>query len=1099
MKIVLVETSGQQGPGEQTFEQPVVRLGRDPAQCQIVFDQATWPMVSRRHCEFRLSEGRCLLVDLNSSFGTFLNGQRVTEPLEVQAGALVQCGLNGPIMRVVRIEDDAVKPVGGAGQTRNFGLVTQVDSSLAYKTRIDPALAFGPEPGAPETTPPAVSQPPVQAARPLEPAAIELVDEASGQSLRVPLTGDAMLLGRDPASGVPIDAAAAVVSRRHAEIRRHDNQFILFDLNSFNGTLLNDQRITAPTRLYDGDRIQLGTGGPLQRFIDASQPPPTGAHQAGQHVAGGFATQVMTAAELEPESGPLTGDAIFQRTIAIKSGGASLPPPPRAGAMPAQLLMQRPFDGKRHLTVGRAPDNDIRLDGLQISNHHARIFKTGDGCVIEDAGSTNGVYVNGTRISGRKPVAGQDVVQIGPFMLRVDAAAGVAVLDTRSKTRIDAVDVTKIVPNRSGGGQIRLLDDVDLTIQPNEFVGLLGPSGAGKSTLMDALNGMRPASNGKVLVNNLDLYQHLDVLKQSIGYVPQDDIIHRELTVYRTLYYVARLRLSRDVSRKEIDQIISEVLDVTGLTERRDVPVAQLSGGQRKRVSIAVELITKPSIIFLDEPTSGLDPATEEKIMRLFRQIAESGRTVILTTHAMENVRLFDKIVVLMRGRLVFYGTPKEALDFVHADSFKDLYVKLEAPIEQQLRQLPPLPPNATRDQKRAFDARRQEITEAVAEDWKRRFQQTEAYRRYILEPSKGLKTGAPSAPPARHHATVTDAVRQWATLARRSIEVLRRDPFNLLILFGQAPLIGILTYLVVGTKSPRDFPYFTLSLVALWFGTSVAAREIVKERPVFKRERMVNLGLLPFLGSKLLVLSLIVGVQCALLFGTLQLFHHTGLMYLPGILYGIPQFAVMLLTGLVGIALGLLISALVKTSEMATSLVPLVLIPQILFSGLMGVPQNASRIVGLLMPTTWSFDEMKRLSQLDTLSKEGSDPNGPNRGRGLYKHIEQENEENIERVKKDVAAYRQQAEENAKEFERRINEYLARAPTDPSLKRPEPPVLGPAPDVPAAAKVTDDLSTYVDFKHPWGHVLLNPLVLIVMFFGLVIATLITLRAQDVR
>src|SRR5207244_2268433 len=161
--------------------------------------------------------------------------------------------------------------------------------------------------------------------------------------------------------------------------------------------------------------------------------------------------------------------------------------------------------------------------------------------------------------------------------------------------------------------------------------------------------------------------------------------------------------LSRDVSGLEIDQIVNEVMDVTGLAERRDVPVAQLSGGQRKRVSIAVELITKPSVIFLDEPTSGLDPATEEKIMKLFRQIAESGRTVILTTHAMENVRLFDKIVVMMRGKLVFYGTPQEALAHVNAESFKDLYDKLEEPIDQRIRGLAQLPPNANAQQKSAL------------------------------------------------------------------------------------------------------------------------------------------------------------------------------------------------------------------------------------------------------------------------------------------------------------------------------------------------------------------------------------------------------------
>jgi ABC-type multidrug transport system ATPase subunit len=299
-------------------------------------------------------------------------------------------------------------------------------------------------------------------------------------------------------------------------------------------------------------------------------------------------------------------------------------------------------------------------------------------------------------------ISPSDAVQIGSFLIQIDSPGNIGVFDTRSKTRIDAVGITKNVKNRAGGGQICLLDNVSLVIQPNEFVGLLGPSGAGKSTLMDAMNGMRPASSGNVLINNLDFYSNLDALKQSIGYVPQDDIIHRELTVYRTLFYVAKLRLSGDVSKQEINQIIDEVLDVTGLSERRNVPVGQLSGGQRKRVSIAVELITKPSVIFLDEPTSGLDPATEEKIMRLFRQIAESGRTVVLTTHAMENVKLFDKIVVLIGGKLAFYGTPDEALKYLNAKNFKELYDRLEEPIEQKVRQ--------------SGDANRRQITEQTAE-----------------------------------------------------------------------------------------------------------------------------------------------------------------------------------------------------------------------------------------------------------------------------------------------------------------------------------------------------------------------------------------------
>src|SRR4029078_5965 len=405
---------------------------------------------------------------------------------------------------------------------------------------------------------------------------------------------------------------------------------------------------------------------------------------------------------------------------------------------------------------------DLRLDGLQISNHHARFARQNGSVTVEDAGSTNGVYVNGERISGRRAVPLSDVIQIGPFVLQADAAQGVAVYDTRSKTRIDCINIAKVVKNRSGGGSIRLLDDVGLTIQTNELVGLLGPSGAGKSTLMDSLNGMRPASSGQVLINNLDLYQHLESLKQSIGYVPQDDIIHRELTVYSTLYYVARLRLSRDISRKDIDQVISEVMDITGLSERRDVPISQLSGGQRKRVSIAVELITKPSVIFLDEPTSGRDPATEEKVMKLFRQIAESGRTVILTTHAMENVKLFDKLVVLMRGKLVFYGKPEEALAHCGAESFKDLYDKLEAPIFDRLR----TNGNANKDQ----------IAEQVAEEWKRRFLQTEQYRVNVETPLRSVSASAYAAPPTKRRGSFGDWLGQLNTLSRRYLEVLASD-----------------------------------------------------------------------------------------------------------------------------------------------------------------------------------------------------------------------------------------------------------------------------------------------------------------------------------
>jgi len=891
---------------------------------------------------------------------------------------------------------------------------------------------------------------------------LEFQDITSGFQ-EIYITRDITRLGREPGLEIVLAPTAANVSRRHAEIRHQEGIYFLVDLGSFNGTFLNGRRIVNAEVLHESDVLQLGPGGPSFRFRAPSSPDSVRtAHLGGL-------PQRSTTIVASSESGHL------QATLR----GAETNP------NQSRIFLQRAFD-QPQLTIGRSDQSDIRLDGLLISNNHARISQTSTGAVIEDLNSTNGTYVNGQRITGRKALPADDVVQIGPFLLRVDPQRGVTIFDTRAKTRLDVLKITKEVTNRSGGGKIRLLDEVDLSIQPNEFVGLLGPSGAGKSTLMDSLNGMRPASSGSVLVNNLDLYHHLESLKQSIGYVPQDDIIHRELTVYRTLYYVARLRLSRDISRKEIDQVVNEVMDITGLSERRDVPISQLSGGQRKRVSIAVELITKPSVIFLDEPTSGLDPATEEKVMKLFRQIAESGRTVILTTHAMENVKLFDKLVVLMRGKLVFYGKPEEALAHCGAESFKDLYDKLEAPIFDRLR----TNGNANKDQ----------IAEQVADEWKRRFLQTEQYRVNVETPLRSVSASAHAEAPTRRRGSFGDWLRQLTTLSSRYLEVLASDKFNLLILFGQAPIIALLTYLVVGTKAPRDFVYFVLALVSLWFGTSVAAREIIRERAVYKRERMVNLRLLPYVGSKILILMLIVGLQCLLLFGTLKLLDVTRLMSFPGRFAGTPQLAVMIVTSMVGIALGLFVSAVVKTSEMATSLIPLILIPQILFSGLVGIPTGMSKVVGVVMPATWSFDEMKRLSQLDVLRAKDEDaqPSEREQGGGLYKQVERENDQNIDDSRAKVNKYKEDAEKSINNFEKKMEDYQKDLATGRSTKKPATPKLGPVPEIPAAKKIPDDLSTYVDFLHPWGSRAFDLGVLVAMFFTFFLATIIALRAQDV-
>jgi len=1051
MKIVLAEQQNGGPSSEKSFSQPLVRIGRDAAECQIVYENTKYPMVSRKHAEIRFEGGKWFLCDLNSSYGTFVNGQRVVGSQSIAVNDVLQFGTQGPTVSV------AVAETGFEQKA-----VTPTPQNVA-------PTQFQQTPPTPQN----VQQAPPAAVNPSAPAQLDFI-ESKIHSTPFKLTKPQIWLGRDPSCDIVFESDAVMVSRKHAEITNQSGSFLLNDNNSFNGTLVNGQRISTQTPIYHNDEIQLGVGGPIVKFNSPSRVAPKGASLAGQRAVA--ASNIAPAAALE------SMENIGSKTMVANIGNISQKISKEDTSQPT-LLMSLTFGSKQELTIGRAENNDIVLDGLQISNRHARLVQSNSGIAIEDFASTNGVYVNGARVS-RQGIFPGDHVQVGSFLIQIDNAGNIGIFDTRSKTRIDSVNITKEVKNRSGGGLIKLLDNVSLSIQPNEFVGLLGPSGAGKSTFMDALNGMRPASGGSVLINNLDLYQHLDSLKQSIGYVPQDDIIHRELTVYRTLYYVAKLRLSGDVSKAEINQIIDEVMDVTGLSERRDVPINQLSGGQRKRVSIAVELITKPSVIFLDEPTSGLDPATEEKIMVLFRQIAESGRTVILTTHAMENVKLFDKIVLLMRGKLAFYGRPDEALKHLGAASFKELYDKLEEPIEAKLKM---------------GGGNRQQVTEQVAEEWKQKFINTPQYRKNVYEPLKQLGSLQSPGVQKKRSLGVFGSIRQFMTLSRRYWEVLFRDKLNLFILMIQAPIIAVLTYLVMGEDQPRDFAYFVLSLVAVWFGTSVSAREIIRERPVYNRERMVNLGLMPYVMSKLFVLGFIVGLQCLFLFVPLKLMDLSGLMPMPGEFLGIPQLWAMLLTAGVGIALGLLISGLVKTSEMATSLVPLILIPQILFSGLVGIPTGLNKVIGLAMPATWAFDTMKRFSGLNVLREDG-DKDIDNKdcsikgNCGLYKQVEYNNKEIIKKAEKDIADYKADAQKDMDKYKDEMDDFMK----NPYGTRPKQPELKPVPQIQKAEEVPKNLSGYVDFMHPWMDEVLNQLVLMLMFFILVVGTLIVLRMQDI-
>jgi len=1012
MELVLTYLSGHRAGEHVVVTDTDFFIGRNPSECRLCFaDQEQG--VSRRHARITWQNGIWMIADAGSSYGTFVNGKRLQGPVPLSIGAVIQLGEGGPRLRVERL-DAAPQALSLPPSSHGHPASSAIGFNLSGKSNHDQKLHHFPEGRA------------LVSGRPWSTPYLELLNGDTPR--RIALSASRVTIGRDGENTIALDPQRfPTVSRQHAVIEQQEEDYFIRDLGSFNGTLVNGYRIAAPTLLRPGALIEIGVGGAKFRFVVpemASEETPTGEH-----------------------------------TVALTSSERRRTTTPQKLTEASNFVTRKNFvEGKVPgcLTVGRAPENDIQLDLLQISKRHAVFRRDTQGWTLEDLESTNGVYVNGRRIRQCR-LRATDVIQIGPFLFRLEPE-GVAVFDTRSRARIDVFDLTKEVPNRHGTGKVRLLDRIRLSIPANEFVGLFGPSGAGKSTLIDALNGMRPAEQGIVLVNGINLYENIDCFKQSIGYVPQDDIVHRELTVEQTLYYVARMRLSSDTSEEEIERILTEVLDVTGLSTRRKVPVSQLSGGQRKRVSIAVELVTQPGIIFLDEPTSGLDPATEEKIMHLFRQIALGGHSVIMTTHAMENAKLFDKIVVLMRGRLVWFGPPSEALDYFGIASVKELFDKLGDPNSDEL---------------------------AIA--WQRKFEQSDAYQKYVQAPLIELTQKPPAAKrPERSHLTLWRSLEQTLVLSARYARVMLADRLNLIILFGQAPIIALLTGMAVGQSWARDFPYFVLALSVIWFGCSNAAREIVKEASIYKRERMFNLGIVPYVGSKLVVLTAIGFVQVALLYGVMAAVESV-----PG-----PPLLVLpylMISHVVGIAMGLLISALVQTSEMATSLVPLVLIPQILFGGLLLPNEGVAKGVSLVMPAMWSYDALKRIgvkqAGLGVLrGVEGDDDPAGEVGR-----IKQKNQQAIDSFKEQIDAYRRQQQQRLEEYKNDLESFLRVGGV-----RPDMPKLEEAPEAPRIEHLPEDKSRFVGFLNDFGSLLLDVGVLMGMFLTLFFLTMLVLRSKDI-
>jgi len=372
---------------------------------------------------------------------------------------------------------------------------------------------------------------------------------------------------------------------------------------------------------------------------------------------------------------------------------------------------------KATVSIGRTSENDVCIPNVIVSRKHAQIKNVGGSLTLNDLKSHNGTILNGKIITSQKLNNGDKILIGSSKLFLINGILLYSIpkkeqdsirenhknpIDKERKKKdvpiklnkrtthntngieIEIKDISRIVKCKkgtglNGSGQKYILEHVSLNIHAGELVAICGGSGAGKTTFMNCINGFEPATSGQVLINGADLYKNYTSLKNSIGYVPQQDIVHDNLTLKAMLTYTAKLRLQSDITKQEIDDTVSYVLKMVDLEKEKDTYIKKLSGGQKKRASIAVELVSNPSLFFLDEPTSGLDPEAETHLMHNLQRLSnEEGKTVIVITHTLQNIDLFDKIIFLAPGgKLCFYGSPDNARKFFGVDNLADAYEKI--------------------------------------------------------------------------------------------------------------------------------------------------------------------------------------------------------------------------------------------------------------------------------------------------------------------------------------------------------------------------------------------------------------------------------------
>ncbi|MFI2639432.1 FHA domain-containing protein [Streptomyces sp. NPDC018610] len=761
-------------------------------------------------------------------------------------------------------------------------------------------------------------------------------------------------LGRDPQGDIVFEDAR--VSWRHATVGFDGRSWVIEDHGSTNGTFVRGQRIQQ-VQIGPGSAVHLGnaTDGPCLNLSAAA------AAVAAQGANAGWAQQ----APQQPAAQHQAAQSDWQQPQAPSipqqqggPGGGAGAPPVHGDRSPTTFHQ---FSLGRVMRIGRALENDLVVSDLQVSRNHAEFHATPDGRFeIRDLGSHNGTYVNGQPIpkGGSATLGPSDIVGVGHSTFRIVGDRLEEFVDT-GEVSFSARHLTVTV---DGGKQI--LKDVSFGVPEKSLIAVIGPSGSGKSTLLKALTGYRPADQGEVLYDNRNLYKQFAELRQRIGLVPQDDILHKELTVKKALKYAAKLRFPADTSGQERDARIDEVLRELKLDPHKDKKVTALSGGQRKRVSVALELLTKPSLIFLDEPTSGLDPGMDRDVMTLLRDLADDGRTVLVVTHSVAELAICDKLLVMAPGGSVaYFGPPDEALNFFGYDSWADVFS--------------------------AFENYRDY-------DWAGRWKGSQHYQMYAADVDGAAPPAVSVTPPQSVRPPKPQSWgSQLLTLVRRYVSVIVSDKGFLALSVVLPAVIGAVSLLIdhdkgllvnpishkTGLHTPNGTATTVLLILAVgacFSGAANSVRELIKERVIYERERATGLSRSAYLMSKVVVLGLVTvlqGLMVGLIGFSSREIPAKGLILGNGTLLELclPIMAL----GFTSMMFGLVISSLVKTAEKTMPLLVMFAIIQVVFTGCLFTLHGTLGVneFSYLMPSRWAVAAAGTTLDFNNIAPNTDDP----------------------------------------------------------------------------------------------------------------------------